>query len=69
MNLETKTHYVKFYFLGKSLQLFEIASLTPLLHDGTRFFEFNSIMNPNERDELPAREFEALRKSRIHCSS
>jgi len=66
MNLETKTHYVKFYFLGKSLQLFEIASLTPLLHDGTRFFEFNSIMYPNVWDRLPALEFEALRSSWIY---
>jgi phosphorylcholine metabolism protein LicD len=66
VNLETKTHYVKFYFLGKSLQLFEIASLTPIVRDGTRFFEFNSIMYPNVRDKLPTQEFEALRKSWIH---
>ena len=66
MNLERMAHYVKFYFLGKSLQVFEIAPLTPLVCDGRRFFEFKSIVYPNVRDILPAREFEALRKSWIH---
>ena len=65
-NIGSSTQYFKFYFLGKSLQTFEIRTLMLVIDDGQRYFEFDSIMYLETRDRILAREFEALRKSRIY---
>lgn len=66
-NIGSSTQYFKFYFLGKSLQTFEIRTLMLVIDDGQRYFEFDSIMYLETRDRILAREFEALRKSQIYC--
>ena len=62
----TRQHLFKFKCLRRTLQLFEIKEIVLIQVDGQNYFEFNSIMNPKERDKLPVREFEALRKSWIY---
>ena len=67
LSLGTSTHNLfNFYFLGKTLQTFEIRTLTLRVHDGQRYFEFATIMNLEKRNRLLAREFEVLRKSQIY---
>lgn len=66
-NIGSSTQYFKFYFLGKSLQTFEIRTLKLVIDDAQRYFEFDSITYPETRERILAREFEALRKSQIYC--